>query len=127
MGRFKELKLVSSGFIKPFSQKKPSESHEHPIDFVVTWVDGNDPNWQKERAETLGLEEINSNGNGTCRYRDWMSFKYWFRAVEKFAPWVRYVHLVTWGHVPQWLNQQCSKLRIVNHKDYMPEKFLAIS
>ena len=124
MGRLKELKLVSSGFIKSFSQKRSNESHEYPIDFVVTWVDGNDPEWQKERSAMLGLEEINSDGNGICRYRDWISFKYWFRAVEKYAPWVRYVHLVTWGHIPQWLNQECPKVKIVNHKDYMPKEFL---
>lgn len=124
MGRFEELKLFLSGFIQSFSQKISHEPPEYPIDFVVTWVDGSDPEWQKERSTVLGLEEINSNGNGTCRYQDWVSFKYWFRAVETFAPWVRYVHLVTYGHVPQWLNQKCTKLKIVNHKDYMPEVFL---
>lgn len=67
---------------------------------------------------------MNASGNGVCRYRDWASFRYWFRAVEKYAPWVRYVHLVTWGHVQSWLNLECPKLKIVNHKDYMPPEYL---
>ena len=100
----RELKFVLSGFFKSFSKRNLRRSQEFPIDFVVTWVDGNDPEWQKERKKTLKITEINSNGNGACRYRDWSSFKYWFRAVEKFAPWVRYVYLVTWGHLPVWLD-----------------------
>lgn len=33
------------------------------------------------------------------RYRDWDNLQYWFRGVEKFAPWVRKIHFVTWGHL----------------------------
>ena len=120
----KQIELVSSGFIRSFSRRKSIGRQDDPIDFVVTWVDGNDPAWQKERSETLGIKEMNASGNGVCRYRDWASFRYWFRAVEKYAPWVRYVHLVTWGHVPSWLNLECPKLKIVNHKDYMPPEYL---
>ncbi|MCI5480696.1 MAG: stealth family protein [Lachnospiraceae bacterium] len=120
----RELKFVLSGFFKSFSKRNLRSSQEFPIDFVVTWVDGNDPEWQKERKKTLKITEINSNGNGACRYRDWSSFKYWFRAVEKFAPWVRYVYLVTWGHLPVWLDVESPKLKIIKHEDYVPAKFL---
>jgi len=121
--RVEELKLILGGLLASLKPVK-NESLDYPIDFVVTWVDGNDPVWQKERAETLGLHEYAASGNGVCRYRDWSSFRYWFRAVETYAPWVRYVHLVTWGHVPEWLKLDCPKLRIVNHKDYVPAEYL---
>ncbi len=39
-------------------------------------------------------------------------------------PWVNKVHFVTWGHLPSWLNTDCEKLHIVNHKDYIPEEYL---
>lgn len=120
---FKEIKMVTAGYLRSFQKPKPCIS-DYPIDFVVTWVDGNDPAWQKERSETLCLDELTASGNGVCRYRDWSSFRYWFRAVETFAPWVRYVHLVTWGHVPEWLKLDCPKLKIVNHKDYIPPEYL---
>lgn len=123
--RINDWKLITSGYLRSFHKNIGSgQSGEEPIDFVVTWVDGNDPAWQRERAAVLGETELKSNGNGVCRYRDWASFRYWFRAVEEFAPWVRYVHLVTWGHVPTWLNRECPKLRIVNHRDFMPAEFL---
>ena len=63
------------------------------IDFVVTWVDGNDPEWQNTRAKFLG--NITSGDNsGENRYRDWDLMRYWFRGVEKYAPWVNRIHFV---------------------------------
>lgn len=93
------------------------------IDFVVTWIDGNDPEWQKEKAKYIGNEDSKDNA-GTQRYRDWDLMRYWFRGVEKFAPWVNKVYFVTCGQKPEWLNTGCGKLVLVDHKDYMPEEAL---
>lgn len=92
------------------------------IDFVVLWVDGNDPEWQKEKAEYQGVKIDDSNAEN--RYRDWGLMPYWFRAVEKFAPWVRKVHFVTCGHVPTFLNLEHPKLNHVKHEDFMPKESL---
>ena len=91
------------------------------IDFVIPWVDGADPAWKKEKNEYMGCDEPDS---GEDRYRDMGILKYWFRAVENYAPWVNQIHFVTWGHLPQWLNAEHPKLHIVNHKDYIPEEYL---
>ncbi len=92
------------------------------IDFVIIWVDGNDKEWQKEKNKYLPNDTDIDSRN--IRYRDWDNLQYWFRAVEKFAPWVNKIHFVTWGHLPKWLNINNPKLNIVNHKDYIPEKYL---
>ena len=92
------------------------------IDFVVLWVDGNDPEWQAQKAKFQG--KIIDDGNAVNRFRDWGLMPYWFRAVEKFCPWVRKVHFVTCGHVPDWLNLDCPKLKHVKHSDYIPEEYL---
>lgn len=91
------------------------------IDFVVMWVDPSDPEWQRNKKR---YSPDNSYGDREERYRDWEIFKYWFRGVEKYAPWVRKVHLVTRGHVPAWLDVNCDKLSIVKHSDYMPQEAL---
>lgn len=91
------------------------------IDFVIPWVDGNDPEWRKQKNEYSPSKESDT---GVNRYRDMGILKYWFRAVESYAPWVNKVHFITCGHLPQWLNTECEKLNIVNHKDYIPEKYL---
>lgn len=93
----------------------------YPIDIVVPWVDGNDPQWKAERNQYH--PNRNSDGNDS-RFREWGLFQYWFRSIEMYAPWVRKIHLITWGHLPSWLNTNHPKLNIVNHKDYMPEKYL---
>ena len=92
------------------------------IDFVVLWVDGNDPKWQEEKNSYK--QEKNEHINGAIRFRDWEQLKYWFRGVEKFAPWVHKIYFVTWGHLPEFLDVKNEKLVIVNHKDYIDKKFL---
>ncbi len=92
------------------------------IDFVVTWVDGNDEAWQQEKAKYSPVKTDNSSSNN--RYRDWGMMKYWFRGVEKFAPWVNHVYLITCGHYPDWLNLDNPKLTLVKHTDYIPQELL---
>lgn len=97
------------------------------IDFIVTWVDGNDPIWQKERNRWKGSDNNASDavdGNTDCRYRENGLLRYWFRAVEKYAPWVNKVHFVTCGQRPEWLNEAHPKLHLVNHEDYIPQEYL---
>lgn len=91
------------------------------IDFVILWVDGNDPIWQAEKAKYIPNEQ---SDNRVQRYRDWGNLKYWFRGVEKFAPWVNKIHFITYGHLPIWLNTKHHKLNIVKHSDYMPAEYL---
>lgn len=97
---------------------KASTEQEQDIDFVVTWVDGKDAAWLNQRniyAQTLQSE---------VRFRDWGLLKYWFRSVDAFAPWVRKIHFVTWGHIPSWLNTSHPKLHIVKHEDFIPPQYL---
>lgn len=92
------------------------------IDFVVLWVDGSDPAWQREKNKYLGVSEDESNS--VNRYRDWGLLPYWFRGVEQFAPWVRKIHFVTWGHLPPFLNPDAPKLHIVRHEEFIPTVYL---
>ncbi|WP_074581090.1 MULTISPECIES: Stealth CR1 domain-containing protein [Streptococcus] len=90
------------------------------IDFVVTWVDNTDLNWQRSKAKYSGDNSLNSEH----RFRDMNTFHYWFRSIEKFAPWVNKIFLITEGHLPEWLDTSHPKLRVVKHSDYIPKEFL---
>jgi len=93
------------------------------IDFVLLWVDGNDPKWRKE------FEYYTAKHDGDkrdIRFRDWNILRYLFRAFESFTPWVRKIHFVTWGHLPHWLNADHPKLHIVRHSEYMDENNLPV-
>ena len=92
------------------------------IDVVILWVDGLDPAWLRQKREYLPPAEGDSDSAN--RYRDWGLLPYWFRAIETFAPWVRKVHFVTWGHVPAFLDLDAPKLHVVRHDEFIPAEYL---
>lgn len=100
------------------------------IDFVIPWVDGSDPKWMVEKClyEDKSVQKAASQqdaANSQCRYRGNNELlKYLFRSVEAFAPWVNKIHFVTCGQKPDWLNENHPKLHLVNHADFIPEKYL---
>lgn len=103
------------------------------IDIVVPWVDGNDPEWQKAfraaknntdpNAPATAVATGGDENSSVIRYRDWGTLPYLLRGVEKFAPWARRVHLVTWGHIPAWLDTSNPRLNVVRHEDYLPAEY----
>lgn len=93
------------------------------IDFIVTWVDGNDSKWLEEkRGYSVGDDEFCNNNH----YRDYGLLKYIFRGIEKFTPWVNHVYFVTCGQVPDWLNLDCGKVTLVCHEDFVDAKYLPV-
>ena len=100
---------------------------KNAIDIVVTWVSDQDPIWcksKKEMQKSMGIG--NADGTEAVRFQDFGLLKYWFRAIEKYAPWARNIYLVVAipSQLPKWLNQECEKLKIVYHKDIIDEKYL---
>ncbi len=96
------------------------------IDFVVTWVDMDDPKWKNEYSKFYGKIDNRVNELSEARFRDNGFLKYWFRGISAFAPWVRNIHFVTSGQKPDWLNTDHPKLNMVNHTDYIPKKYLPV-
>lgn len=104
--------------------EKNDMSSEFPIDFVVVWVDMNDPEWQAIFARYSGKENTDSYNTGIERFRDYGLLKYWFRGIENFAPWVNKIHFVTCGQKPEWLDPTHPKINLVDHKSIIPSDFL---
>lgn len=96
------------------------------IDFVLTWVDGREPSFLASKKAYLGDGKLESEEMvGDCRYRSESEMlRYWFRSIELFAPWVNRIHFVTCGQKPDWLDENHPKLHLVNHRDYIPSKYL---
>ena len=89
------------------------------IDIVIAWVDGSDPDWRREKARFAPSGE-----DSPARYRELGLLPYWFRSVEKFAPWARRIYFVTWGHLPPFLRRDHPKLQIVRHEEFIPKEYL---
>ena len=92
-------------------------TNKYPIDIVIPWVDGNDPEWQTS-FKKYSINETAKDDNSVIRYRDWDNVQYVFRGIEKFAPWVNKVHFITNGQTPKWLNLDAPKLNFVKHDDF---------
>lgn len=88
------------------------------IDVVYTYVDGNDSIWRKKKSEyekiQLGIEP---NASNEARFMDNQELKYSLRSIDKFAPWVNKIFIVTDNQVPKWLNVENTKIKIVDHKE----------
>lgn len=83
------------------------------MDFVLTWVSDQDEAWRRAREEALAAVDHRLPEEGAARIRNWGTLRYWFRAVETYAGWVRRIHFVTDTAVPAWLVEQHPKLRVV--------------
>lgn len=110
--------LCSIWLCVPHSQSlaKDEEWKFGPIDVVYTWVDGSDPLWANLRNEwakkTLG---IHWDATKVTRFRDRNELKYSLRSIEKFAPFVRHIYIVTCGQKPSWIKDH-PKITIVSHQ-----------
>nr|XP_057919905.1 N-acetylglucosamine-1-phosphotransferase subunits alpha/beta-like isoform X2 [Doryrhamphus excisus] len=51
------------------------------------------------------------------RFEDNDALRHSLRSVEKFAPWVRHIFVVTNGQIPFWLDLSNPRLSIVTHKE----------
>ena len=76
--------------------KHPADKHDHDGD---------------EHLEDVS-EEISSS-----RFQDNSELQYSIRSIERFAPWVRKIYIVTNGQIPSWINLDHPRLQIVPHGD----------
>jgi len=109
------------------------------IDIVYTWVNGSDPRHKQALRDTKRLlkgeqaiicNSTQKEGENNCtkdeetasRFVDNHELMYSLRSIEKFAPWVRHIFLVTNGQVPYWLNLTHPKISVVTHEDIFMNK-----
>ncbi len=97
------------------------------IDIVYLWVDGSDVVWraakQHWQEKLQGRNDAYKEAFVDARWADNDELLYSLRSVEKFAPWVNHIFLVTgFGQCPKWLRVSNPKLTIVPHEKIMPGK-----
>lgn len=75
------------------------EECRFPIDVVYTWAPA---------------------ASGRARHDDRDALRWSMRSLHLFAPWVRTIHLVTAGQVPDWLDTSHPRIDLVDHRDILP-------
>ena len=95
----------------------------HSIDLVYLWVDGNNPEWQAKRAAFLGIKTEKSSTNSRS-YLNNDELKYSLRSVERYAPWIRNIFILTDNQKPKWLDISNPKIKIIDQNNILPDKSL---
>jgi hypothetical protein len=92
------------------------------IDMVYLWCDGSDASFIKRKQMYIREEnKMNELSVGDIRFYDNDELKYSLRSLEKNAPWIRHVYIVTDRQVPKWLNTSYDKVTVIDHSDIMPK------
>lgn len=93
-----------------------------PIDIVVPMVFASDVKWREKYAAVCA--KCGKSAAIDERVRTWGLEKYFFRAIAKFMPWVRTIHLIldSETQIPEWLNTE--EVHIVYHRDIIPAELL---
>ncbi len=110
---------------KDIELKKLEQDIDFEVDAVYMWVDGDDPKIIEKRNKHLKLEgkELNIQSANKGRFFDNEELKYSFRSLEKYAPWIRHIYLITDNQTPKWLKKH-PKVTIVDHTDIMDKDIL---
>lgn len=90
-----------------------------PIDVVYTWVNGSDSQFEEALK---GYAPIPNDNVKPSRFHDKDELKYSLRSLEKFAPWIRKVYIVTNGQIPSWLDMDNPRVTLVTHEDIFVNK-----
>ena len=93
------------------------------MDIVISFVDCKDKVWMKNYLRTI------YKFNGLFPYHQFYNhntIKYVLRGIDEFIPYVNNVFIVVSNieQVPDYIDQ--SKVKIVLHKDFIPEKYLPL-
>ncbi len=90
-----------------------------PFDAVYSWVDGADPEYREQlvRYQRQERREVDEKSICPSRFRDNEEFRYSLRSLERYAPWICNVYLITNGQIPEWLNDTHGRLKIVRHEE----------
>lgn len=95
-----------------------------PIDAVFTWGGGNDPQREMLRAEWAHREgETLHDATSVNRYSDHAELRFALRSIEKYAPFVRKIFVITSGKQrPVWLASGQSRLQVVDDEELFPDR-----
>ncbi len=92
------------------------------IDFVLPWVDGDEPKWKEIRKQYKTIDTNKVDANSNARFRDMETLKYTLRAIEQNCPWYNKIYLITKGYCPEWLNIDHEKIELIREDELFIDK-----
>lgn len=95
------------------------------IDYVFTYVNGNDENFKSEIKQYKNLAHtLKAADSSSSRFRDWETLPYLLRGISQNMPWINNVYMIvkSTSQVPEFINQET--VNIIYHDQIIPYKFL---
>lgn len=98
------------------------------IDLVYLWVDGSDEKWLAKKNAALEKvgKKLSASSLRASRWANHNELLYSLRSVERFAPWINHIFIITDIQKPEWLNTENPKISIVDHKEIIPTERLPV-
>jgi hypothetical protein len=90
--------------------------YSSPIDAVYTWVNHADVDWQKNWTSTFPEDDFDPD-----RYTSNDELRYSLRSLNKFAPWLNRIYIVSNCSRPHWLSEDL-KVVWVKHEEIFPDE-----
>ncbi len=101
------------------------------IDAVIAWVDGNDENHRKKLAQFVEDKSLMTSKGFLTRFNEVNEIQYCIKSIQKFAPYIRNIYIVTDEQTPAFLkenpnNPEYKNIKIIDHKEIFKgyEEFL---
>ena len=98
------------------------QEHAFDIDLVFTWVNSDDPDWQKMYSQYK--PDFNSDATSTSRFLSRDELKYALRSWDKYGSFIRNIYIVSNCAPPEWLDLSNSRISWVYHEEIMPREAL---
>ncbi|XP_041367858.1 N-acetylglucosamine-1-phosphotransferase subunits alpha/beta-like isoform X2 [Gigantopelta aegis] len=93
------------------------EEFEELVDIKNFTIDGKEPTLNAANL-IWELKDFSQNEDvSSSRFEDNEELRYSLRSIEKFAPWVRHIYIVTNGQIPYWLDLENPRVSIVTHQE----------
>ncbi|ERP31337.1 stealth family protein [Chitinivibrio alkaliphilus] len=93
-----------------------------PVDFVYTWVNDQDPAWQRRKQRALGGSTVEAAAVESCRFVNSDELRYSLRSIYTYCPWFRKIFIVTDQQIPPWLCLDDPRVEIIDHQEIFQEE-----
>lgn len=109
------------------------KADNRPIDIVIAWVDGSDPQLKQKREHYKKIENVASGASAATRFASNDEIYYNIASILKYVPFCRHIYIVTDEQQPEFIQEfahqglcDADKIRIIDHKDIFAgyEQFL---
>lgn len=91
------------------------------IDAVILWVDGSDENHIQKLSQYVENKSLLDKKGFLTRYLQVDEIEYCVKSIQRFAPYVRNIYIITDNQIPSFLknqpnNSEFENVKIIDHK-----------